>query len=67
MTPNSMITGIEVSGKSHQVWTANANNTVAVIDMNSLKILKMITTPFETAEAVEVSTDGGGIPSISAE
>jgi DNA-binding beta-propeller fold protein YncE len=58
MTPNSMITGIEVSGKSNQVWTANANNTVAVIDMGSLKILKMITTPFETAEAVEVSTDG---------
>jgi DNA-binding beta-propeller fold protein YncE len=58
MTPNSMITGIEVSGKSNQVWTANANNTVAVIDMSSLKILKMITTPFETAEAVEVSTDG---------
>jgi DNA-binding beta-propeller fold protein YncE len=58
MRPNSMITGIEVSGKSTQVWTANANNTVAVIDMSSLKILKMITTPFETAEAVELSTDG---------
>jgi DNA-binding beta-propeller fold protein YncE len=58
MTPNSMITGIEVSDKSNQVWTANANNTVAVIDMSSLEILKMITMPFETAEAVEVSTDG---------
>jgi DNA-binding beta-propeller fold protein YncE len=59
MTPNSMITGLEVSGKSNQVWTANANNTVTVIDMSSLKILKVITTPFQTAEAVEVSTDGG--------
>jgi DNA-binding beta-propeller fold protein YncE len=58
MTPNSMITGIEVSGASNQVWTANANNTVAVIDMGSLKLLKTITTPFETAEAVEISTDG---------
>jgi len=59
MTSNSMITGIEVSGTSNQVWTANANNTVTVIDMSSLKILKTIITPFETAEAVELSTDGG--------
>lgn len=58
MTLNSMITGMEVSGSANQVWTANANNTVAVIDMASLRILKMITTPFETTEAVEVSTDG---------
>jgi DNA-binding beta-propeller fold protein YncE len=58
MTPGSTITGIEVTGKANQVWTANANNTVTVIDMRSLKIVKTITTPFETAEAVDVSNDG---------
>jgi DNA-binding beta-propeller fold protein YncE len=58
MTPNSMISGIEVVGKKHQVWLANANNTVVVVDMRTHEIVKTITVPYTTAEAVDVSPDG---------
>jgi DNA-binding beta-propeller fold protein YncE len=58
VTPGSAITGIEMVGERNQVWTANGNNIVSVIDTRSLEVVKTITTPFSLAEAVDVSIDG---------
>ena len=52
-----MILGFDVSPDSRQVWSANGNNTVSVVDARSGKLLKTITVPFELAEAVDVSAD----------
>ena len=58
LTPGSSISGIEVVAKKNQVWTANSNSTFTVIDMTSLEVLKTITVPFTTGEALDVSPDG---------
>jgi hypothetical protein len=58
MTPDSQISGIEIVSRKNQVWLANANNTVIVVDTRTLKIVKTITVPYTTAEAVDVSADG---------
>lgn len=54
----SMILGLEVATDGSQVWSANGNNTITLIDGKTHKIVRTITTDFDAAEAVELTPDG---------
>jgi len=56
--PGTFILGLEVSTDGKQIWSANGNNTITLMDGETHKIVKTITTDFDAAEAVELTPDG---------
>lgn len=54
----SMILGLEVSADGKQVWSANGNNTITLVDGVTHKIDQTIKTAFDVAEGVELTIDG---------